>query len=132
MTLITDIWRSFRALPVWVQIWVGLILVPVNMASSFYFHENMGALVSALAIGGMIPNLVIMMFDRGLSKAMAIPHLLVWIPLVFFLIWIVQSPWAEGQYKAYLVLLLAVDGLSLAFDIPDTWKWVKGDRAVAS
>ncbi|PHQ95462.1 MAG: hypothetical protein COB39_12970 [Marinosulfonomonas sp.] len=90
-----------------------LILVPVNMASSFFIYENMGLLVALLAIGGMTPNLVI------------------WIPLVIFLIWIVQTPWAEGQYLAYLWLLLAVDALSLAFDIPDTWKWMKGDRAGA-
>ncbi|MCF6316952.1 MAG: hypothetical protein L3J30_11870 [Marinosulfonomonas sp.] len=79
-----------------------LILVPVNMASSFFIYGNMGLLVALLAIGGMTPNLVITMFDRGLSKAMAIPHPVIWIPLVIFLIWIVQTPWAEGQYLAYL------------------------------
>ena len=131
MTLIADIWQSFRRLPLWVQIWVGVILVPVNMASSFFIYENMGVLIAALAIGGMAPNLVIMMFDRGFSKAMAIPHLLIWIPMVIFLVWIIQSPWAEGQYKTYLVLLMSVDALSLAFDISDTWKWAKGDRAAA-
>lgn len=26
-------WRSFRALPMWVQLWVGAVLVPVNAAS---------------------------------------------------------------------------------------------------
>ncbi|WP_456389283.1 hypothetical protein [Profundibacter sp.] len=132
MILIAEIWRSFRALPLWVQIWVALILVPVNLASSFFIYENMGLLVALLAIGGMTPNPVIMMFDRGVSKAMAIPHLVIWFPLVVFLIWIVQSPYIEGQYQAYLWLLLVVDGVSLAFDIPDTWKWAKGDRAIAS
>lgn len=131
MTLTAEIWRSFRALPLWVQIWVGLILVPVNMASSFFIYESMGLLVALLAIGGMTPNLVIMMFDRGLSKAMAIPHLVIWFPLVIFLIWIIQAPYIEGRYLAYLWLLLAVDVLSLAFDIPDTWKWAKGDREIA-
>ena len=30
-----DVWISFRSLPVWVQFWVALILMPVNMASLF-------------------------------------------------------------------------------------------------
>lgn len=33
MTLFLDIWRSYRALSLWVQIWVNVILVPVNIAS---------------------------------------------------------------------------------------------------
>lgn len=131
MTLILEIWRSFRALPLWVQIWVALILVPVNIASLWFFYETMGALIAVLAVGGMLPNLLIMAFDRGLSKAMALPHLAVWVPLVAFLIWIVQSPYAEGPYLTYLWLLLVVDGVSLAFDIPDAWKWLRGDRAIA-
>lgn len=131
MTLILDIWRSFRALPLWVQIWVALILVPVNLASYFFVHEAMGVLIAALAICGMLPNLVIMGFERGVSKAMALPHIAIWGPLVIFLIWIVQSPYAQGPYLTYLWLLLLVDGLSLGFDISDAWKWLRGNRTVA-
>lgn len=131
MTLIREIWASFRALPLWVQVWVAVILVPVNVASLWFFYETMGALIAVLAIGGMVPNLLIMVFDRGLSKAMALPHLAIWIPLVAFLIWVIQSPWAEGPYLTYLWLLLVVDGVSLAFDIPDAWKWLRGDHAIA-
>ena len=89
MTLIRDIWRSFRALPLWVQIWVGVILVPVNMASLWFANETMGALIAVLAVSGMVPNLLIIFFDRGFSKAMALPHLAIWIPLAAFLIWMV-------------------------------------------
>ncbi|GEM_PF-6842847 len=30
-----------------------------------------------------------------------------------------------------LWVLLVVNGVSLAFDIPDAWKWLNGDRRVA-
>lgn len=132
MTLILDVWRSFRAMPLWVQIWVALILVPVNLASYLFIDEPMGLLVTSLAIGGMLPNLVIMGFERGLSKAMGLPHLAIWLPLAIFLTWIVQSPYAEGAYLTYLRLLLGVNAVSLAFDLLDTWKWARGDRAIAS
>jgi len=131
MELIKDIWRSFRTLPLWVQIWVGLILVPVNMASVLFLLEPAGILIAVLAVGGMTPNLFIMIKERGLSKAMALPHLLIWTPLVLILFSNVQSPQVNGTYQSYLRLLLAVDLLSLAFDYPDAWKWWKGDRAIA-
>lgn len=131
MALIKDIWRSFRALPLWVQIWVGLILVPVNLASVLYVFEPMGLLIAALAIGGMVPNLFIMIKERGLSLAMALPHLLIWTPLVILLIANLGHPEMSSPFQAFVWLLLIVDLVSLGFDYPDAWKWWKGDHAVA-
>lgn len=130
MALLLEIWRSFRAMPLWVQLWIVLILVPVNLASYVFFDEIMGALVACLAIGGLVPNLLVAVFARGFTKAMGIAHLAVWGPLTAFLIWIVQSSYAEGAYLNYLWLLLAVNGVSLAFDLRNTWKWGHGDRAL--
>lgn len=130
MNLVSDIWRSFRAMPIWVQIWVALILVPVNMAAIFFVFEPHGILIATLAIGGMMPILAIMIYERGLSKAMGIPHLLIWTPLVV-IIW--QSlDGATGEFASYLWILLAIDLISLGFDYPDMVKWIKGDRAIAS
>ncbi|WP_228408756.1 hypothetical protein [Profundibacter amoris] len=67
------------------QIWVALILVPVNMASLLFLNEPKGMLIAALAVGGMMPNIAIMLAERGLSKMMALPHLLIWIPLLLIL-----------------------------------------------
>ena len=129
MNLVPDIWRSFRALPRWVQIWVALILVPINMASLWFVSEPKGILIATLAVGGLMPNIVIMVAERGLSKMMALPHLVIWMPLLI-LLWSHVGA-TSGGFHSYLWLLLAVDGLSLAFDIPDAWKWWKGDRAIA-
>lgn len=130
MALLFEIGRSFRAMPLWVQLWIVLILVPVNLASYAFFGETMGALVACLAIGGLVPNFLVAVFERGFTKVMGIAHLAVWGPLVIFLTWIVQSPYAEGAYLNYLWLLLAVNGLSLVFDVRNTWKWAQGDRAL--
>jgi len=35
MDRMNDIWRSLRSLPLWVQIWVVAILVPVNVLPFF-------------------------------------------------------------------------------------------------
>jgi hypothetical protein len=129
--MLTDIWASFRRLPAWVQIWVAVILVPVNAASVGFWPAPHGPLLTCLAIGGMIPNLPIMLAERGLSRAMAIPHVLLWTPLVGLLIWIQATGQVSGGQVLYLWLLLFVDAISLGFDYVDAYKWLRGERAIA-
>jgi len=124
-----DIYSSFRALPGWVQLWVGLILVPVNSASLVFIGQPMGVCIAVLAVGAMLPNLAIMIGERGFSRAMALPHLLPWTALVAVLI--LARPAVGGAFGVYLWLLLATDALSLGFDYPDAWAWLKGKREVA-
>ena len=125
-----DIWRSFRALPGWVQIWVAFILAPINLASLAFLDEPGGWLVALLAIGGMLPNMPILFGERGFSKLMALPHVLIWTPLLF-VIWNLLSTSASGSFALFLWALLIVDAISLGFDFPDLWKCWKGDRVVA-
>ena len=35
------------------------------------------------------------------------------------------------NYQTYLLILMVVDVISLAFDFPDIWKWYSGDRLIA-
>lgn len=124
-----DIWRSYRSLPLWVQIWVFGILVPVNSAAIFFVFQPSGQWVALLAIGAMLPNIPIMLYERGLSKMMALPHLIPWSLLV---VWLLTSmPQGSPAYTTYLWILLLVNTISLAFDFPDAVKWLKGDRSIA-
>ena len=127
--LAIDIWRSFRSLPAWVQVWMAAILMPVNLLSICFLHEPGAILIAILAIGGMLPNLGIIIFERGLSKMMSIPHLLPWTALVVIII--LDRPEAGSLYDQYLLALAIVNCVSLAFDYPDSIKWLKGDRKVA-
>lgn len=129
--MVLQIWRSFRALPLWVQIWVGAILVPVNLLAALFWQEQGGLLVAILAIGGMTPNLFIMIGERGLSKMMALPHLFIWTPLVIILAMMLDKGMPGGLFQTFVVLLLVTDVISLAFDYPDAVKWWRGDRKIA-
>lgn len=80
-----DVWRSFRALPAWVQWWLAAVLVPVN-AAPFFFLETMtgqaGALASIIIVVGNVPP---MLAQRGMSRLLSVPQLLAWVPLVTLL-----------------------------------------------
>jgi len=125
-----EIWNSFRATPVWVQVWMVFLLMPINMASVFFINEPKGMLIAFLANIGMLLNIPVMFYDRGMSKLMSIPHLLPWTVLVLLIIF--RRPEATGLYSTFLWALLVINLISLAFDYGDALKWLKGDRAIAS
>lgn len=127
--VVVDIYSSFRALPGWVQIWVVGILMPINTVSLFFLGQPWGVLVAILAIGGMLPNLPIMLRERGLSKAMSLPHLLPWTVLVLLIVFV--QPQGDPLYRSYLMALAAINTVSLGFDYVDAYKWWKGERDIA-
>ena len=117
--MILDIWQSFRRIPGWVQIWVMFILVPVNLLPLLFLNAPFGVAVALLAVGGMLPNLVIMWNERGLSKRMALPHLVLWTPLVILVAWVLWQGAATGGWAMVLWALLVIDLISLGFDYVD-------------
>lgn len=129
--MILDIWQSYRRLPLWVQLWVALVLVPVNAASLVFWGAPMGAWLAVMAVGAMLLNGVIMLVERGFSKMMALPHVLIWTPLVVLILWLLAQGDLAPGYGRYLMILLAVDLFSLALDYADTVKWLRGERHIA-
>lgn len=126
------IWHSFRRLPGWVQFWVGAILVPVNLFALAFLTQPGGLWVAALACGGMLPNIPVVLIERGFSRAMALPHALLWTPLVGLVGWqLAAGPDLVPLHARYLGLLLAVDLVSLAFDYRDAVRWWRGERDIA-
>ena len=126
-----DIWNSLRRLPLWVQLWIWVVLVPINLASLAAWTAPFGPLIAVLAIGGMAPNLVLLIVQRGFSRAMAWSHLLLWPPLVALLGWGLWSGLWTGGLAWLLMALLVVDSVSLGFDLRDARDWWRGARAVA-
>lgn len=127
-------WHSLRSLPVWVQVWVGLILIPANGAAFFLLHYWSGQLAAWAAAFVVMTNLPIMLRERGMSKLMAMPHLLAWGPLELVLVLRLfghagPSPVHSVELR-YVALLIIVNGSSLIFDALDSWRWLRGDRSV--
>lgn len=131
MERIQDIWRSYRSMPLWVQVWVFGILVPVNIAAIFFIGHPGGIMVALLAIGGMTPNAFFLWIERGFSKVMALSHVVLWVPLVFLIVDLMRAGAVQGGFMTYLWILLAVDLFSLLFDFVDSLKWLRGDRDIA-
>lgn len=130
MSLIHAIWGSYRRLPLWVQIWVAVILVPVNAVSLVWWPAPMGAWVAGMAVGAMLLNGALMPIERGFSKLMALPHVVIWTPLLGVVLWLLTQEITPG-FRRYLLVLLIVDTISLVLDYADLRRWWSGDRSVA-
>ncbi|HQR70758.1 MAG TPA: hypothetical protein PLE54_09150 [Burkholderiaceae bacterium] len=129
-----EIWHSYRSLPLWVQLWVGLVLVPVNALSLALLDHWAGRAAALAALAVVATNLPIMWLERGMSRLMAVPHLLIWGPLQGVLVLRLLErvgPLPVAAVECLFILtLLVVNGISLAFDALDTWRWLRGERAV--
>lgn len=71
-------WRSFVSLPLWVRIWVGLILVPVNVLPFFFLDTPTGRWAAWASVFVVLTNIPIMLIEGGMSRLMAVLHLLAW------------------------------------------------------
>ncbi len=131
MNWIIRILKSCFALPKWVFMWIFLILVPANFSGIFFLQYETGFWVATLGAIGILVNIPIMFLNGGLSKVMAFPHLIFWIPLHFILVnhWF-NTPDMNGFEQGYLIFILVINTISLLFDVNDANEWRRGNRDV--
>ena len=77
------IMQSYGELPSWVKIWMNFILGPVNLVTLAFLDQPSGTLIAALAIGGMILTVLIVIAMGGFTKLAAAGHILPWTPAGF-------------------------------------------------
>jgi len=132
MNILSDIWKSYLGLPMWVKIWVFVILVPVNIASIWFFGNPGSNLVVSFAIAGLLFNAIPIWLDRGFSSAMAIPHVIFWAPLTIILVYylMISEVFLTDDYRYFLIILMVCNLISLSFDIPDLFKWLRDRKKV--
>lgn len=131
---LSDAFFSLNAAPGWVQIWVWFFLLPVNMASFFFYGFTKHPLPGWVALGFMfvvLCNMAIALYERGISKITALPHLIPWIPLQLYtgywlFVWGGLTPALATFAWAYFIII----GISNLFDAYDTFRWFRGERAI--
>lgn len=127
-----DCHRSFRAIPLWVRVWVLGVLIPVNASTFWFLDSRIGQAGAAAAVLVVAANVPIMLVERGVSRLMALPHLFAWIPLLAWLAALLAFDATLTASETRLATVLAVvNGISLVFDTIDSVRWLCGQRDVA-
>jgi hypothetical protein len=100
--------------PMWIVIWVA-ILMAANLTSLLFWDEWLAKLIFATFL--ISASAMLLMFSMvGYQRVLGLAHIL-WVPLLYFVLR--EIPLAEGNYKIYLLVLAACNGLSLVFDVRD-------------
>ena len=88
-----------------------------------------GVFTAVLAFAGVILSIAPAFWERGISKAAALGHIIPWTILVLYIVF-ARPDGISQNFNTYLTILAVVNGISLAFDYVDSYKWIKGNRFV--
>lgn len=128
--LIRRILSSLVALPFWVIVWMFLFLIPANLSGLLFLDTVAGLWITLLGGGALAVNTILVLINRGFSRALAIPHVLLWGPLEIFLAVRLAAVPPGGDEWWLALVVFVVNGISLIFDIYDTVRWWRGERQV--
>ena len=135
MSILKTLWniiQSFFSLPAWVIIWIVVFLIPANFAGFWFLELPSGIWIAGLGAGSILFNLILVWLNKGFSKALALPHLVCWIPLCIYLWMRISAGSAVSEAEQILMLICAIiNTISLGFDVKDGWEWLRGQRDVA-
>lgn len=113
----------FRPLP---RIW-GAWLVAVN-AASVLFLAHVEARVALVAVGVAAILQALIYRRRRFVRILGATHV-VWVPMIAWMALRLGAPGTEGAaFRAWLVLLMATNAVSLAIDAWDATRYARGER----
>jgi Kef-type K+ transport system membrane component KefB len=114
----------FRYQPVWVRIWLVVVISALFIAPMFFLeHVAAQSMVGMFIFGGMIMSL--MHQKMGMTKLMGVGHLPWLIPL-YFIFTDLSMPVASQNYYIWLVTAAVLAVVCLAIDIVDVVQYVSG------
>lgn len=125
-----DQYRSYRALPGWVQVWVAW-LVTINLVAGLDRSTPTGRAVARSNALFLPPNVALVVGQRGYGSALSFSHLLAWPPLIVRLVQRLREPDIEPGERRLASLVALTNSVSIAFDLVDAARWVGGERGVA-
>ncbi|UYY86337.1 hypothetical protein [Alcaligenes sp. SMD-FA] len=101
----------------------------------FFLDTPTGRWAAWASVFVVSTNIPIMLIEGGMSRLMAVPHLLAWGPLVVMLFLRLANPHvgsapSTASESALMWALLLVNSVSLCFDTLDTWRWCRGERDI--
>ncbi|WP_300376412.1 hypothetical protein [Henriciella sp.] len=116
------------AQPDWVVTWMSFMVAVLALSVPFALVRR-EALAVALVMAVTIPVVLWMYTIFGYSRILGLSHVILWTPLVVWLLsrrqhWFAGAP-LSGTWVALCTLVLII---SLGFDYTDTIRWLLGER----
>lgn len=119
-------------LPQWVQFWLNILLFGafiLPFALFFWKQTRLAALLTLIA--SVTAGVTIMlMYERfGMVRLLGLPHVILWTPIVIYLIAVSRRAGLAALPKWILSLVALIITISLVFDYYDVIRYFLGDTA---
>lgn len=119
-------------LPTWVQIWLNILLLGafiLPLTLLIWKQTRVTAIITLLA-SGLAAFAIMSMYDKiGLVRLLGLPHIILWTPLVIYLIKQSQRADMPSAPKWIIRIISATIVISLVFDYYDVIRYFLGDTA---
>jgi hypothetical protein len=125
--LLTKFPKGVLKLPLAVQLWLGVVMVANAVVPTFFLGHReaqvvLGVFVVSAALMMLLANVV------GFTRLLGLGHVL-WIPLLLYLWSRMGGHPAAEPYGAWIRIVMLLNAASLAIDVWDLVRYVRGERA---
>ena len=118
-------------LPTWVQLWLNVLLLGAFILPVTLFiwkQTRLAALITLLASGIAAFSIFSMYDSLGMVRLLGLPHVILWTPLLIYLLSTLRKPDLPVIPKWILRFTITTIVISLVFDYLDVIRYVFGDR----
>lgn len=119
--------RGILQLPILVRVWL-MLLMSVNLLAPIIYIQRSEARIVLLAFLASFLLMVLITGASGFTRLLGLGHVL-WVPLLFFLFSRLDSISVGGSYSAWMRSVIALNSISLVFDLVDIVKFARGERS---
>ncbi len=122
--------QGMWAMPIGWKLWLAWMMT-INGAAAIAFskHREAKLILGAFFVQAVIMNMIA--DSLGFVRLLGLGHVLLWTPLMAYLVTRVRAATAQGPYLFYFYLkaVLVTDCLSLVIDYTDVTRYLLGERA---
>ena len=120
---------EIKAGKAWIDIWLNILSFVLILSIPFAFVRKEARWV-LLSLFLVFPAMMYLYSQIGYVRLLGIVHVIFWTPLLIYL-WIRRSEWRVGETISgkWIVAVVTVLAISLAFDYVDVGRWLLGERA---
>lgn len=126
MQTLQEIYHGFMAMPLWVKLWMALMIV-VNGILPFWFFEHLVAQITFLCILLAGPLAFYIVKAVGFNKFLGFMHA-PWIPMVYLQAHTLITTEPTGMFATWLKASLIISVISLVFDIMDVMQYANQSK----
>ncbi len=114
----------FRYMPVWVRIWLVVMMSALFVAPMFFLqHAAAQWMAGTFMLGGVIMGLMHM--KMGITKLMGLAHI-PWLIPVFLIFRDLSLPVAGQSYQVWLLVAATLSVVCLLIDVADVTQYLSG------